>query len=250
MHTFPLHECLRDISMNAPMSAAAPANNNGDRSLRCPPSLHFDGNNPTHTPIDPQEWDNFYNKFLQFVNSFNNETSQKHDDKKAPLAATSAGINSDNRPLADTTPITDLLPKKDTAPNASNSTIPSANGPSMHNSDAPTDYNDCHQISANKTINRCAHFAILSPVPPCNDNAIFDYKSKLNEIDDTIMMMTYWLTANSVNDDDHHNNDTDDHNNDDSSNKDHDNDNQKMMTETTRTTTTMTNSSKRSPPTR
>ncbi len=76
-HLFPLPACLCDIPTNAPMTAAALNDNDGDWSLCHPPSLIFDDNNPTLTPIDPQEWDDFYNKFLQFVNSFNNTTLPK-----------------------------------------------------------------------------------------------------------------------------------------------------------------------------
>jgi len=63
--------------MNAPTTAEALDDDDGDRSLCCLPSLIFDDNNPTLTTIDPQEWNDFYNEFLQFVNSFENTTPQK-----------------------------------------------------------------------------------------------------------------------------------------------------------------------------
>jgi len=103
----------------------------------------------------------------------------------------------------------------------------------------PTDNDDRHKITADKTTNVHAHFATLFPAPPCHVDEFFDYKSKLIEIDDAINMMKTWMTTTNVNGDDHHNDDrttddrttddctTDDRNNDDSSNKDCDNDNRK-----------------------
>ncbi len=119
------------------------------------------------------------------------------------------------------------LPKKETDNNVSISNTHSINSTYPHNNDASTDNDDHHQLSANNPTHTCVHLATHSTAPPCHNSEFFDYKSKLNEIDDTInMMMTEWLTATTVNDDDQHNNDcnTDDCNNDNSSKKDRDND--------------------------
>jgi len=34
----------------------------------CHPSVTLNDDNPTLIPFDPQEWENFYNDFIQFAN--------------------------------------------------------------------------------------------------------------------------------------------------------------------------------------
>jgi len=60
-----------------------------------------DDTNPTLTFIDPQEWDNFYNEFLQFTNLFNTVTPQQNNDNNNPVATTPEVIDNDEQPLPD-----------------------------------------------------------------------------------------------------------------------------------------------------
>ncbi len=94
--------CLWDIPMNVPTTAAATDNDDGDWCLHCHHTLIInDDTNPTLTFIDPQEWDNFYNEFLQFTNLFNTVTPQQNNDNNNPVATTPEVIDNDEQPLPD-----------------------------------------------------------------------------------------------------------------------------------------------------
>ncbi len=62
------------------MIAAAPAIDNGDRHLHHHPTCLDDNDNPTLSPINPQQWNKLYEEFLQYVNSFNAMTPNINDD--------------------------------------------------------------------------------------------------------------------------------------------------------------------------
>ncbi len=195
-HTFKPPAGLRDIPTNVPMTTAAPADDDDDRSLRCHPSAILDNDNPTLPPIDPQEWEILYNDFIQFANSFNTANITTNDETTTPTAANPAGVNTD-RPLADgSTTNTTNQPLKDTSPNAKTPSDKSSNGPPHLSNDYSTelaDDNERHPISADKATTTYAHLATPSQTAPDHDNKLFDYKAQLHELDNEInRMMQLW----------------------------------------------------------
>jgi len=174
--------CLCNIPTNVTMTAAAPADNNGDQSLSHYPSLSFDDDNPTLTPINQQEWEAFYNKFIQFANSFNTVTPQTNDAIATPMPAISNSIDCIDRPLVDdsNTDTPDLLLTMDTSPTASIPSGHSLTDPSHFNTDTSTklaDDDDHHHLSPSHTANKCVHLDTLYAEPPYPDEEIFDYKA-------------------------------------------------------------------------
>jgi len=128
-------------------------------------------------------------------------TPRTNDNTTAPMATLPKVLDNNDWPLVDdnTTHTPNLLPKKGNSHNASICSVLSINGFSpcnTDNSNALANNDNCHQISAGNTTNMCVHLATLSPAPPCHDDEFFNYKLRLNEIDDACnQMMLSWPMA-------------------------------------------------------
>jgi len=189
--------------MNVPMTAAPPADNDGNQSLHHHPSQIFDNNIPTLTPINQQEWEDFYNEFVQFVNLFNTVTPRTNNDITTPTPTIYNGVNNTNWLLVDdnNTHNPNLLSKQDSSPSMNILSGHSITGllyPNTATSQLANN-NDCYHISPGHTANEGVHHDTLSTAPLCPDNECFDYKAKLKEINNACHQMMRTMATNNDN---------------------------------------------------
>jgi len=179
------------------MTAAATTDDDGDRSLHCPPSLSSDDDIPTLTLINQQEQEAFYNKFVQFFNSFNTATQQTNNNIITPTPATSNGVDNTDWLLADdnNTHKPHLLSNQDSSTSVY---IPSSHSitgifPNT-NTSQPANDTDWYHLSLGNTANKGVNCDKLSTATPCPNDEYYNYKAKLKEIDHAChQMMTYWM---------------------------------------------------------
>jgi len=170
----PIHNSL----MMVPMTTNADDADGSNPCMQHHPSSSFDNNICSPTPLNPQQWNEFCNDFLQFVNAFENANMQTNNDKTA-FMTTTPDVDSDAwfPVAANTTHTPDMFPTKDNSPQESSLSVSSLTGFSpcyIDNSDAVAD--DDNQ-----------HSTLTSTTPHIYDDWISSYTLSLNEASNQLM---------------------------------------------------------------
>jgi len=203
---------LRDIHMDVLMTAAAP-NVNNDQGLPHSPTSIPTTNTQTLNPTFLIQRNEFYEEFLQFVDSFNTWNLRVNNDNPDD-------DNNDWPSMAETsTPTQVLLQTKD---DPRNENFPFAQLSFTENNNAHADaaaHNDNDCINANHDNDDCdvdcndddqtnvdgnqglvsnsthlnVNHVTIDPLYPCFDDEPYDYQSKLNEINEACAWMDQFL---------------------------------------------------------